>query len=71
MNFFNKAKHNGWIKKLDVIPGKIINNMFCFQKEHDRLETGQVYKDNRFIYYQITTLGKEVIKDYLNMRKDL
>jgi len=58
--FIKRSKRNGWIRELQKIKGATINNLFAFYKEADRLENGQIIKDNRYKYYQITDIGIKV-----------
>ncbi len=60
--FMARAKNNGWIRELKIIPGTTVNNLFAYYKEPDTLENGQEIKDSRHKYYQITDLGIKVFE---------
>ena len=60
--FIKRAKRNGWIRELQKIKGATINNLFAFYKEPDKLENGQIIKDYRYKYYQITDMGSKVFE---------
>jgi hypothetical protein len=61
-NFIRDALQRGWITKLDVIKGAVINSPFFFQKMPDKLQTGQVVYDRRLKYYLITDEGKRIFE---------
>ena len=60
--FIKRAKKNDWIKELKVIEGTVINNAYCYWKDDDKLENGQVIKDHRFKHYQITQEGMKIFE---------
>lgn len=60
LRFINKALKLGIIKKCKIIEGARISNAYVDFKAPDKLETGQIIKDKRYTYYQITKYGQEI-----------